>query len=143
MAAGFGFSVGDFIACTKVAKSVYLAFREGTGASSTYQRFVADLNGLLCGLEEIRCLEFDESQKYQKLALQEAADQCQQTIETFLLQHAKFKESLGKEHTASRFKTRFHKVEWALFMKSEVDNLRTQILGHTTTINTLLITMQS
>ncbi|EGD88635.1 hypothetical protein H112_03554 [Trichophyton rubrum D6] len=143
MAAGFGFSVGDFIACTKVAKSVYLAFREGTGASSTYQRVVADLNGLLCGLEEIRCLEFDESQKHQKLALQEAADQCQQTIETFLLQHAKFKASLGKEHTASKFKTRFHKVEWALFMKSEVDNLRTQILGHTTTINTLLITMQS
>ncbi|KAM5456233.1 hypothetical protein MaudCBS49596_001254 [Microsporum audouinii] len=143
MAAGFGFSVGDFIACTKVAKSVFLAFREGTGASSTYQRFVADLNSLMYGLEEIRYLQFDESQKEQKLALEEAAVRCRQTIETFLKRHAKFKASLGKEQTASKFRTRLHKVEWALCMKTEVDTLRTEILGHTTSINTLLITMQS
>ncbi|KAK2808907.1 hypothetical protein FQN49_008667 [Arthroderma sp. PD_2] len=143
MSAGFGFSVGDFIACTKVAKSIFLAFREGTGASPTYQRLVADLNSLMYGLEEIRYLQFDESQKSQKLALEDVAIRCQQTIEAFLQQNAKFKASLGKEQTASRFRTRLHKVEWALCMKTEVDTLRTEILGHTTSINTLLITLQS
>lgn len=143
MIPGFGFSVGDFIAGVKLAQCAARAFDNGAGARPQYRSLIVELNNLVCALKEIRDIQFDDSNASQKSALEEAALQCQEIVETFLEQNVKFQSSLGEEQTASRLRSNLHKVQWAIWKTNEVDQLRTEILGHTSTINTLLIAKQS
>lgn len=143
MSAGFGFSVGDFVAGIKLAGDIVEAFNDGAGAKKNYQQFVLELHNLSAALGELRFVRFDESHKPQKAALERTAKQCEDLIQGFLTQNAKFQRSLGDRPTASRLRRSMHKIQWAISKKTAVDQLRTQILGHTTTINTLLIAVQS
>ena len=140
---GFGFSVGDFIAGIKLARDLVQALNDGAGAKPAYRRLTTELGNLLCALKAVRCVQVDNSHTSQKAALEEAASSCQETIENFLTRNAKFQSSLGEERTISRLRANLHKIQWAVGKKDEIDRLRTGILGHMSTINTILITMQS
>lgn len=143
MSAGFGFSVGDFVAGIKLVGDIVDAFNDGAGAKKNYQSLVFELQELSSALKEIRYVRFDESHSPQKAALERTAKKCEELIQAFLAQNAKFQRSLGNRPTASRLRRNMHKIQWAISRKTAVDHLRTQILGHTTTINTLLIAIQS
>ncbi|KAH8704057.1 hypothetical protein BGW36DRAFT_287612 [Talaromyces proteolyticus] len=149
MAGAFGFSAGDFITGIQLAKDVVYALSDTRGARPCFQSLASELNTLRCALREINCIgnDVDESVSASTRAarseLGNAVEQCQQVIETFLTRNKKFHKSLGNERCTSRLRANWHKIEWAVGRKSEVDGLRAQILGHTTTINTLLISMQS
>ncbi|KAL2012480.1 hypothetical protein VTN00DRAFT_5 [Thermoascus crustaceus] len=141
---GFGFSVGDFVTGIKLAKDLVQALSNGTGAQPAYRRLIAELNNLVRVLNDIRSVQLtSDSDNSQTAVLEEAVSQCQRTIEAFLQRNAKFQSSLGDKRTASRLRANLHKIQWAVGRKDEVDQLRVEILGHTTTINTILIARQS
>jgi hypothetical protein len=138
----FGFSVGDFIAGLKLVKDITEALNDSVGAQPAYRRLIADLINLERALTEVRHLHVTHSQVPQKIALEQAASQCQETIENFLKRNAKFKSTFGTQPTSSKWRTNFHKIQWALCREDDVDKFRAEIQGHVLTINTLLATMQ-
>ena len=140
VAPAFGFSVGDFIACINLVRSLSTALHDGAGAKLQYRRLITELINLERALTEVRYLKVEDSQASQKIALEQAALQCQESIEDFLRRNAKFKPTLGAQTTSSKWSWRanLHKIQWALCQEDAVDKLRAEITGHTLTINTLL-----
>jgi hypothetical protein len=138
----FGFSVGDFIAGLRLVKDLIEALNDTVGARATYRSLIADLLNLERALTEVRFLQIADSLLPQKIALEQAASQCQETIQGFLEGNAKFKSTLGDQPTSSRWRTNLHKIQWALCREDAVSKFRAEITGHTVTINTLLATIQ-
>jgi hypothetical protein len=139
----FGFSFGDFIAGIQLVKDLITALNDTVGAKLQYRRLISELISLERALTEVRHLQVQDSQASQKIALEQAALQCQESIEDFLRRNAKFKTSLGAHTTFSKWSWRanLHKIQWALCKEDAVDKLRAEITGHTLTINTLLTTI--
>ena len=144
MAPAFGFSVGDFIACISLVRSLHSALNDGAGAKLQYRRLITELINLERALTEVRYLQVEESQASQKIALEQVALQCQESIEDFLKRNAKFKPTLGAQTTSSKWSWRvnLHKIQWALCQDDAIDKLKAEVTGHTLTINTLLATTQ-
>ena len=139
----FGFSFGDCVAGIQLVKDLITALNDTVGAKVQYRRLISELHGLERALTEVRYLQVEDSRASQKIALEQAAFQCQESIEGFLKRNVKFKASLGVETTSSKWSWRanLHKIQWALCKENDVDKLRAEITGHTLTINTLLTTM--
>lgn len=91
----FGFSFGDFVAGINLVKGVIEALNDSVGAKLQYQRLITELINLEHVLTEVRNLEVEDSLTLQKIAIEQAALQSQQSIEDFLRRNAKFKTSLG------------------------------------------------
>jgi hypothetical protein len=143
-APAFGFSVGDFIASVKLVKDLIKSLNDTAGARPAYRRLISDLFHLEDALTNVRNLDVQPAQAAQKIALEQVASQCHESIETFLSRNAKFQATLGVQalSTASRWRTNLHKIQWALCKDDEVNELRAEITGHTTTINMILNAMQ-
>ena len=139
----FGFSFSDFVAGIQLVKDVITALNDTVGAKVQYRRLINELLTLERALTEVRGLQVQDSQASQKIALEQAAFQCQESIEDFLKRSAKFKAPLGVLTTSSKWSWRanLHKIQWALCKENEVDKLRATITGHTSTINILLATI--
>jgi hypothetical protein len=139
----FGFAVGDFIAAINLVKNVIQALQDGAGAKPQYRHLINELINLERALTEVRYLKIEDSQASQKIALEQAASQCQDTIEGFLNENAKFNSTLGSQLTSSRWswRTNLHKVQWAICKGDAINKFRAQVTGHTLAINTLLATI--
>ena len=83
MAAAFGFSVGDFISALNLVATVIDALREVGGSRTEFRDLIRELYTLETALR-VKRLELDELQSDAKLALEQAASQCQKTIDDFL-----------------------------------------------------------
>lgn len=138
----FGFSLGDFIAGLKLVKDLVEALNDSVGAKPSYQRLIAELVNLERALTEVRSLQVDDSQASQKIALEQAASQCQENIANFLEKNAKFSSTLGTSPTCSKWRTNLHKIQWGLCKADAMDKFRAEISGHVLTINTLIATIQ-
>lgn len=138
----FGFSVGDFIAGLKLVKDLIDSLDDAAGARPMYRRLTAELRSLEQALTEVKILRVDPSQACQKIALEQAASQCQDCIETFLRKNTKFDNALGVQSIASKWRTNLRKVQWAVCKQEAIDSFRAEIAGHVLTINTLLATIQ-
>lgn len=138
----FGFSVGDFVAGVKLVKDLINSLDEAAGARPVYQRLIADLRSLEGALNGVKDLQVHISQAHQKVALEQAASQCQRCIETFLVENTKFQATLGVQSTASRWRANLHKFQWAICKRDVVEKFRMEITGHALTINMLLSTIQ-
>ncbi|RYP71262.1 hypothetical protein DL771_004954 [Monosporascus sp. 5C6A] len=79
----FGFSVGDFLAALKLVGTVIDALRESSNSGSTYRELLSELYSLETALLRVKRIDLDESQHIEKLALRQAAAQCQRTIDSF------------------------------------------------------------
>jgi hypothetical protein len=155
-APAFGFSVGDFVVGIQLVKDLIKALNEAAGAKASYRRLIAELLNLDEALGRVRELRVDESQAAQKIALEQVATQCQESITDFLKRNEKFKATLGSGSglalvasqsqpsaaSPSRWRSTMHKIQWALLKDDDVEALRTQISAHTTTISLILNTMQ-
>ena len=143
-APAFGFSVGDFISGIDLIRTLIKALNDGAGSKPQYQRLIEALLNLERAMEEVKLLRVTASQASQKIALEQVASQCQQSIELFLKQNAKFKPTLSLTASTSKWNWRaeLHKIQWALCKGEAVAQLRAEITGHTLTINTLLATIQ-
>lgn len=140
----FGFSVGDFISAISLIKTLIGALHDSAGSKPQYQRLIEALFNLERALTEVKSLRVVDSYASQKVALEQVASQCQSSIERFLEENAKFKDTLGLTAGKSKWnwKTNMHKIQWAVCKDEAIAGLRAEITGYTLTINTLLATIQ-
>jgi hypothetical protein len=138
----FGFSVGDFVAGIKLVKDLLDSLDEAAGAGPAYRQLTAELRSLERALTEVKNLPTHHSQTPQKVALEQAATQCQDCIETFLRENTNFHNTLGALATASKWRTNLRKFQWAVCKPDAVSKFRAEIAGHVLTVNTLMATMQ-
>lgn len=150
---GFGFSVGDVLAGLHVVRKLIRALNDAAGARAAYRRLIAgllDLEEALAGVDRLQQREA-AGDPAQKMALGRVAGQCRVHIQTFLDRNAKFQDSLGMGARpssslqllrAASWRTNWHKIQWALCQDGPIDELRTELAAHTTTLNLILSTIQ-
>jgi hypothetical protein len=141
MAVGFGFSVGDFLAGLRLAGTIVDALRESSDTSSSFRSLINEHYMLESMLPSVKRLDFDISH-VKKVALQQAASQCERTIETFYMKIQKYQPHLQQGGTASKTKGAWAKIRWATCKEDDVEMSRAEIRGHTGGIEILLSSMQ-
>ena len=142
MSVGFGFSVGDFIAALELVATVVDALRESGEASNRYRELVRQLYTLETVLLRVKRLELDESQHAEYVALQQAASQCQRTINDFWKKIQKYQVPLSSGGASSKLKESWMKIRWAVCRAEDVNTFKADLVGHTESIQLLLTTIQ-
>ena len=143
MSVGFGFSVGDFLAALRLVGTVIDALRESSHASSSFRSLLNELYALESVLLRVKRIDLDDRHKVGKLALRQAASQCQRTIDIFWKEIQKYQPHLQQSGTDSRTRDAWAKVKWAVCKKNnDLETFRAQIRGHTSSIEILLLTVQ-
>lgn len=140
MSVGFGFSVGDIIAVLKLVGTVTDALRESSNATNSFRGLINELYALESTLIAVKRLDAD-IKHVQRVALEQAAIQCQRTINDFYQKIRKSQPHLQAGGTGSRLKDAWEKVKWETCKKSDVETFRAQIRGHTSSIEILLLTI--
>ena len=84
MSAGFGFSVGDFIAALQLVGTIIDALHKTGNAQSEYQDLIDGRLTLENTLSRLKQFKFEESLSAERIALEEAASLCQNTIDKTL-----------------------------------------------------------
>lgn len=69
MAAGFGFSTGDFIAGISLVQELIKALNDSRGSSKEYLELIAELRTLETALSEVKTLDLAVEQRPQRAAL--------------------------------------------------------------------------
>lgn len=138
----FGFSVGDFVDGIELIRQACNALKSSAGSSKEYQDLIHELYSLERSLLEVKHLDVAETLRPQKTAVEQAALQCQETISQFLSKISKYHRSLRVGGSGSNWRDRLRKIDWALYKKEEVQEFRAKIQGHTSSIITLLMTLQ-
>ena len=142
MSVGFGFSAGDFIAAIELVGTVIDALRTSSNASLEYRELISQLLSLETALIQVKGLEFEESQYAEVIALRQAAAQCRRTIDGFLKKIEKYQPSLSGGGEGSRVRDAWMKVKWAVCRKEDVVRFKADLVGHTESIQLLLMTVQ-
>jgi hypothetical protein len=142
MSVGFGFSAGDFIAALELVITVIDALRDSGESSTEYRELISQLFTLETALRAVKRVELDDVQHAEGIALQQAAAQCQRTINLFLEKIEKYQPSLRRGGSGSTVKDVWMKIKWALCKKEDVVRFKADLLGHTVSIEMLLTTVQ-
>lgn len=138
----FGFSVGDFITALELVATVIDALRESGGASSEYREIIRQLYSLETALISVKRLEVDPAQNAELVSLQQAAAQCRLTIDSFWKKVQKYQPHLRAGGSSSRLKDGWMKIQWAMCKKEDVARFKADLVGHTESIQLLLMAMQ-
>ncbi|CAN9435241.1 unnamed protein product [Alternaria alternata] len=141
MSVGFGFSVGDFLAVLKLVGTVIDALQDSSNASSSFRSLINELYSLEIALLSVEHLDLNVSH-VKKVALQQAASQCRQTIETFYDKIQKYQPHLQPGGKVSTMRDTWMKVKWATCKKDDVETFRAEIRGHTSSLEILLSSIQ-
>ena len=140
----FGFSAGDVIAVCILVKDVIKALDDVQGASPEYQQLCRELWSLDRALLEVELLSrtCDTSIELNALSCttRRVVEQCKESMELFLQKLKSYNFSLRECGSGGRIRDAGKKVKWALTQKEEIAIFWTEINGHSSTINMLLIT---
>jgi hypothetical protein len=142
MSVGFGFSAGDFISAFELVVTVADALRESGASSNEYRTLISQFHTLETALLRVKCLELDDSQHVEVVALRQAASQCQRTIDAFWEKIKKYQPSLRTGGSGSRVRDGWMKIKWALCRKEDLVRFKADLMGHTESIEMLLTTVQ-
>ncbi|KAN0089507.1 hypothetical protein V8E51_019767 [Hyaloscypha variabilis] len=142
MSAGFGFSVGDFIAGIQLVRDVITSLQASSGSSSAYKALIMELFSLERALLEVKALKRFNHTPDQVDALKCAASQCQLTIDRFMTKVQKYQPSLNAQGSGSKRRDSLRKVQWALCKKEDVASFKAEISGHAIAINLPIATAQ-
>ena len=143
MSAGFGFSVGDFLAALELVSTVIDALRDSGQAGNEFRELLHQLYSLETALIQVKRLEIDDSQYDELVALRQAAAQCQCTINAFWDKIEVYQRNLGPfASRASKLRDRWMRVRWAVCKKSDVATFKADLAGHTESMQLLLSTLQ-
>jgi hypothetical protein len=144
MAVPFGFSAGDCIAVCILVKDAVKALDDTGGASAEYQAVIRELWSLDRALLEVemlsRCYETTIEMNALAHTVRRTADQCKTCIEAFLAKIKTHERTLCFGRSGIRWKDAREKLKWALLQKDDLAKFRTEINGHSSAINMLLIT---
>jgi hypothetical protein len=140
----FGFSVGDCISVCILIKDVMKALDDSRGSSAEYQEIIRELWSLDRALLEVEMLSRSHETTVEMNALSHTvritANQCKACIEGFLEKVNGYDRSLSKGGSGNKWKDAKSKLGWALLKKEDLARFRTEINGHSSAINMLLIT---
>jgi hypothetical protein len=142
MSVGFGFSAGDFISALELVATVVDALRESGESSTEFRALVAQLTTLQTALESVNRLDIDDAQQGEVIALQQAAAQCQRTIDAFWKKIEKYQPHLRTGGSGSRVRDGWMKIKWAVLKKEDLVRFKMDLVGHTESIEMLLATLQ-
>lgn len=142
MSVGFGFSVGDFLAAIKVVGTVIDSLRSSGNSSTQYRALVEELLTLEDCLVRVKRVELDDSQSAERIAFQQAAAQCQRTVDGFMEKIGKYQQHLRSGGSRNGLKDAWMKIRWALCKKEDVEQFQAQLRGHRGAIEVLLLTVQ-
>ncbi|MCJ1414052.1 hypothetical protein MMC32_000377 [Xylographa parallela] len=140
MSVGFGFSAGDFIAALTLVGTIVDSLREAGGAGSDYRELLRHLHTLETALIRVKRLNLEEVQHAERVALQQAASQCQRTIDDFWQKIRNYQPHLGQY--SFRLKSAWMKIKWATCKKEDLSKFKVDIAAHTTSIDLMLTTVQ-
>jgi len=141
MSVGFGFSTGDFIAALQLVSTVIDALRDSGDSSAEYRALISQLLTLENALLKVKRIDVDEEQHAEVIALRQAACQCQNTIDTFWEKIKKYQPSLRAGGGGSKVRDGWFKIKWALCKKDDVAKFKADLIGHTESIELLLVTL--
>lgn len=142
MSVGFGFSAGDFIAALELVTTVVNALRESGDSSVEYRELISQLYTLETALLGVKRVELDDAQHAERVALQQAASQCQRTIDAFWEKIKRYQPALRAGGSGSRVKDGWMRIKWALCRKEDLVRFKADLMGHTESIEMLLTTVQ-
>lgn len=151
MSVGFGFSVGDFISAIELVGTVIGALRSSGSADTDYRELVSQLLSLQTALLQVKGSEFEDAQYAEEIALRQAAALCQRTIDGFWERVKGYQPHLGNDeggfegsriNLKDKMKRRWMKVKWAVCKKEDVRKFQADLVGHTESIQLLLVTLQ-
>lgn len=138
---GFGSSAGDFIAALDLVSTVIDALRDSGDSSTEYRALNSQFFTLETALIKVKRLDVDEEQHAEVVSLRQAACQSQNTIDTFWEKIKKHQPSLRAGGSGSRVRDGWFKIKWALCKKDDLLKFKTNLMGHTKSIELLLITL--
>lgn len=132
---------GVFQAALRLVGTVIDALRGSSNASSDYRDLINKLLHLETALIQIKHVELDASQNAEKVALRQAAAQCQRTIEEFWKRLQEYQPHLRDEGSGSGVKDGWKKIKWAVCQKVDLEKFRASLRGHASSIEILLATV--
>ena len=142
MAVPFGFSAGDFIAAIGLVKDLVKALHDSNGSSREYRELIDELRGLEIALLEVKALDLEVEQRAKRVALRQAASQCQVSIDDFLKGLSKYQPHLRSGGSSRNWKAAFRKIQWHLCKKDDLVKFRAEIGFHTQSIQMLMLSIQ-
>jgi hypothetical protein len=140
-----GFSVGDCISVCILIKDAIRALDSTRGSSAEYQEMIRELWALDRALLEVVKLaqSFETTVELNALShtARRTAEQCKSCIEGFLERIKGYERGLREGGSGSKIVDVKGKVNWALGGGTDhLARFRTEINGHSSAINMLLIT---
>jgi hypothetical protein len=164
-----GFSLKDFLTVTNLISNISGSLKSAGGSSSDYQELVRELDLLQRALTDIEHLTGPPSELPSINAIKCAALNCQYVLDEFARKLQKYEKSLGNGigesksaghdsrgpamhlqlggkrkrglgEAREKVNNNLKKVEWELFMKEEVRDLRAYLTSHVGSLNMRMIT---
>jgi len=136
----FGVSVGDFIACLDLIKTVVESLQGAHGSAAQFRSLIASLDSLESALIRVRDVKIHDPDL--KMALHRVAIRCRGSLSNFLEKVEKYEPSLRVGGSASCFKDGMRKIQWAMYAKEDVAFFHDEINGHVQAIVLLLLAVQ-
>lgn len=136
----FGVSAGDFIAVIGLVHDVAQSLKASGGSRQRFLQLVAELEHLEESLLSVARLVAPPGFERQLEVLRTAAARCENVILGFLSKNDKFVRVFDDDATEKWWKAPLRKVEWAVYRKGDVEDLRAALQAHTAMVGLLLHT---
>ncbi|PMD30058.1 hypothetical protein L207DRAFT_503230 [Hyaloscypha variabilis F] len=133
-----GFSLKDFLTVANLISTITGSLKNSGGSTSDYQELVRELNLLQRVLSDIEHLTGLPSELPSINAIKCAALNCQYVLDEFAGKLQKYEKALGK--AGEKIKDSVKKLEWEIFMKEDVRDLRAYLTSHVGSLNMRMIT---
>jgi hypothetical protein len=125
----FSFFFGDFVDGIELIRQLTTALKSGAGSSKEYQVLIHELYSLERALLEVKQLQVVDELRPQRIAVEQAALQCQETISQFLSKISKYQPSLRIGGSGSTWRDCLRKVQWALYRKKMSNDFEHRFRG--------------
>ncbi|KAE9377454.1 hypothetical protein N431DRAFT_329033 [Stipitochalara longipes BDJ] len=136
-----GFSLKDFLTVTKLISTISGSLKSSGGSSSDYQELVRELALLQRALTDIEHLTGPPSELPSINAIKCAALNCQYVLDEFAGKLQKYEKSLSNgTGDWEKVNEGVKKMEWEVFMKEDVRDLRAYLTSHVGSLNMRMIT---
>ena len=142
MSLGFGVSINNFSSGFSLIGDLIKTIEDAAGAREEFKNLIRELYSLERSLIEVKHVNIDPSLQFQKNAVEQAACQFQETISIFVSKLEKFRPSFTFSKSSNVVNHMFRQVQWLLCKTDDIDKFRAQIAGHSSSIRTLLATLQ-
>jgi Fungal N-terminal domain of STAND proteins len=132
----FGFSVGDFLAVSKLIADLISSLRESGGSKSHYQEIIRELEGLDRAIKPLENLANDASPEVYGLKC--AAASCRAILEEFHNKVKKYHTGLSENASDGKLLQTWKKIRWT-GKKEYLDRLRQYLQVHQANISIMLM----